>query len=798
MASKSDLDSGLVIVEQVLPIRLPIIPLHLRPVFPGMLTPVMIDGKKLIGTVDYALDHDGYIGLVLTKKSEEEVSKGELYQIGTVAKIIKKINLPDGSVNIFINSIKRFKIRKIISKNPIIQAAVNYESLEKVKEDDETKALIRTIFSEIKEISENNPLFTEEIRLSLVNLKSPSKLADFIASILNISRGEQQMILEEMNIKTRILNVLQHLHKEKELINLQKKIQHQINEKITKQQREFFLKEQLKAIKQELGMDVDEKTSDYNRFKESLEKFELEGEVKEKSFSELDKLSATDSHSPEYSVIRNYLEIIIALPWNVFSDDRIDIDNSEKILNRDHYGLEEVKKRICEFLAVRQLKKNSHGSILCLVGPPGVGKTSLGKSIAAAMGRKFFRFSLGGMRDEAEIKGHRRTYIGAMPGKIIEALKIVKVKNPVIMLDEIDKLGKSFQGDPSSALLEVLDPEQNAAFRDHYLDIPFDLSDVFFITTANTVDTIPSPLLDRMEVIRLSGYIAEEKYNIAAKYLVPRAIENGGLENKFISFDKKSLLAIANDYAREAGVRSLEKQINKIIRKVAFKVVKKEIKKPLHITASNLKDFLGEPLFKREKVKKFEVPGLAVGLAWTSLGGEILTIECISNPGKGAFKLTGKLGEVMSESANIAFSYSKKISIDEGIDYKYYDKNMFHLHVPAGATPKDGPSAGITMASAMLSLFLNKIIRPNLAMTGELSLTGNVLPIGGLKEKIIAAKKSGVKEIIFPSKNKSDLTEIPCHIKKGITFYAVDLMSEVKKIIFTKGKVEFHDIIKCT
>ncbi|HUT66663.1 MAG TPA: LON peptidase substrate-binding domain-containing protein, partial [Spirochaetota bacterium] len=513
-----DPGKNLVSMDKVLPPKIFVIPMKTRPVFPGIFMPLIIEEEKYKRTIEKALETEGFVGLILMENPElEAVDEQALHRVGTVGKIIKKINLPDGKINIFINTIKRFEVKKYLSFDPHITVAVK-DVEEPVKMDNEIKALVRALYSEIKDVSEDNPFFTEEIKLNMANLDGAEKVADFVASILNIDSEEQQRILEIFDVKKRIENVLTLLHKEKELLKLQKKIQDQITEKVTKQQREFFLKEQLKAIKQELGLEVDAKNKEYNKFKEVLDGLELEEEVKEKSYEELEKLGLMDTHSPEYPVTRNYLETICSLPWNTLSSESIDIQKARRILNRDHYDLDEIKERILEFLSIKKLKPEARGSILCLVGPPGVGKTSVGRSIARAMDKKFFRFSLGGMRDEAEIKGHRRTYIGAMSGKIIQALKIVGTKNPVIMLDEIDKLGMSFQGDPSSALLEVLDPEQNVQFRDHYLDLPFDLSRVLFITTANTLDTIPAPLLDRMETIRLSGYIEEEKIEIGKRY----------------------------------------------------------------------------------------------------------------------------------------------------------------------------------------------------------------------------------------------------------------------------------------
>jgi ATP-dependent Lon protease len=773
----------LVTVDKVLPQKISIIPLKSRPIFPGILTPMVLSGEKYIKTIDYILGLDGFVGLILQKNGENNEDREEnYYRVGTVGKVLKKINLPDGKINIFINTIRRFEIKKFLSFNPHVTAAVNYVD-DKVKMNKELQALTRALYSEIKEVSEDNPFFTEEIKLNIANLDGVEKIVDFVSSILNIDKTVQQGILETFDVKDRLEKVLTLLHKEKELMKLQQKIQEGINEKVTKQQREYFLKEQLKAIKKELGLEVDAKNKDYNDFKKRLDDFELGGEVREKAYEELEKLGLMDSRSPEYPMVRNYLETICSLPWNKMSPDDIDISKARKILDQDHYDLDEVKERILEFLSVKKLKPESRGSILCLVGPPGVGKTSVGKSIARAMNKKFFRFSLGGMRDEAEIKGHRRTYIGAMPGKIIQALRIAGTKNPVLMLDEIDKLGISFQGDPSSALLEVLDPEQNFEFRDHYLDLPFDLSRVLFITTANTLDTIPSPLLDRMEVIRLSGYIEEEKIEIGKRYIIPRSLERHGLKRGSVRFEKSASREILEGYVKEAGLRNFEKAVDKITRKIARKHLEKEVTFPVVMKKENIKDYLGERTFIEEVSQRINKPGIAVGLAWTPLGGATLTIESILIPGSGPLKLTGSLGEVMIESANIAFSFVRSLMSKYGVDGKILENNFIHLHVPAGATPKDGPSAGITMASAMLSLVAGKKIKNHLTMTGELSLIGNVLPVGGIKEKVIAAKRAKMKTVVLPKENQKDLNEIPDYIKRGIDFHLVESMQEVVELV---------------
>ncbi len=780
-------DRQIIPADQILPNRLFIMPLTGKPIFPGIFTPIMIQDEQDIEVIDKAMNGDSMIGLSLTQESAEVESSEkyelELHRIGTVAKIVKKINLPDGGYNIFISTLKRFKIKKFLSEEYPLSAAVEYLD-DKNDSSDEVKALTRSLISEMKQLSEDNPLFSEEMRLNMVNIDHPGKVADFITSILNIKREEQQKILETVDVYKRMESVLMYIKKEQELLKIQKKIQEEINEKIEKSQRESFLKEELKKITEELGMPTDSKSSEYMRFKEAIEKLDLEGEVKEQVQQELEKFSLMDPNSSEFIVTRNYLDTIISLPWQEPKPEDFEMEEAHKILEKDHYGLEDVKNRILEYLAVRKLKQDTKGSILCLVGAPGVGKTSVGKSIARALDKEFFRFSVGGMRDEAEIKGHRRTYVGAMPGKILQGLKIVKAKDPVFMIDEIDKLGASYQGDPSSALLEVLDPEQNVSFRDHYLDLPFDISNILFITTANTLDTIPRPLLDRMEVIRLSGYIEEEKIAIAKKYLIPKSLDRSGLKKKHVRYNKSALSSIATDYAREAGVRNFEKNLDKIHRKIARKLIMNEAETPITLNADNIEEYLGQPTFRKDEVKQASSPGTALGLAWTNYGGDTLLIEAVSNPGKEGFRLTGQMGNIMQESANIAYTYVRHIAGKYDIDKEYFENNQIHLHIPEGATPKDGPSAGITMATSLLSLLRGKTIRNKVAMTGELSLVGKVLPIGGLKEKTIAARRNKVKTIVIPKANVKDLEEIPAHVKKGIDFRPVESMEEVIDIVF--------------
>jgi len=778
-----------------------------RPIFPGIFTPIMIGNPPDVKVVEDAVAGDGVVGLVMLRNEADSPSIDDLFNIGTVAKIVKKINLPDGGMNIFISTLKRFRIKKTLHASAPIVAAVEYLDDE---EDDtsEVKALTRALISEMKQISENNPLFSEEMRLNMINIDHPGKIADFITSILNIDKTDQQKVLEIINVRKRMEQVLVYIKKEQELLRIQKKIQREINEKIEKSQREYFLKEELKAIKGELGMTTDAKSSDFQRFREKIDGFLFQGEVKDAVEQELEKFSLMEPNSAEFIVTRNYLDMIVSLPWNEPEAETFSMRKAREVLEADHYGLKDVKNRIAEYLAVLKLRSTTGerarkggdsedrapaGSIVCLVGPPGVGKTSVGRSIARALGRKFFRFSVGGMRDEAEIKGHRRTYIGAMPGKIIQGLKVVKTRDPVFMIDEIDKMGASFQGDPASALLEVLDPEQNSTFRDHYLDLPFDVSRIFFIVTANTLDTIPAPLLDRMEVIQLPGYIDAEKLEIAKRYLIPKSLEKNGLRKKQAKYTKDSLLHIANAYAREAGVRNFEKNLDKIHRKLARQIVEDgegEGEEAASLDAARfaidkklVEKHLGKPVFPEGDVKKAHLPGMSVGLAWTSMGGDTLVIEATSVPGKEGLTLTGNMGDTMKESAAIAMTVARKLAMERyGIPLEWFEKNHVHLHIPEGATPKDGPSAGITMATALLSMMRGEVVTDKLAMTGELSLTGSVLPIGGLKEKTIAARRNKARQIIIPRQNERDLDEIPDYVKKGIAFHPVDRFEGVLEL----------------
>ncbi|NMA23035.1 MAG: endopeptidase La, partial [Spirochaetales bacterium] len=682
-------------VEQLLPNNLFILPVAGNPVFPGLFTPLMITDTQDVEIVNQAIKHGGFLGLLLLKDESEsdEYVPDNLYTVGTVAKIVKKIKLPDGGISIFISTLKRFEIKQFYPSGPYLVAEVRY--LEDIEDEvDELRAWTRLLLSEMKSLTKNNQLFSEEMRLNMVNIDHPGKLADFIASILNVERKQQQAILETLVVRRRIEKVLVFIKNEQNIAKVQARIQARVNQKIERNQREYFLREELKSIQQELGMTTNPKLELIERLKKKFKGLPLNEEAKETVEREMGRLEGMEPSSPEYALTRTYLEIISDLPWKDPKPENFAIDSARRILERDHYGMKDVKDRILEFLAVRKKKQDTKGSIICLVGPPGVGKTSVGVSIARALKKEYFRFSVGGMNDESEIKGHRRTYIGAMPGKIIQGLRVTKSKNPVFLIDEIDKMGVSYQGDPASALLEVLDPEQNASFRDTYLDVPFDVSQVLFITTANTLDTIPRPLLDRMEVIELSGYTSDEKLNIGRKYLVPKSLEKHGLTKDEVKYTPTILRKIADEYAREAGVRNYEKSLHKIHRKLALTLVENPPEKlPITIDNKMLTELLGEPIFVEDEILKADRPGMSIGLAWTSFGGDTLIIEAQNTPGKGEVKLTGQLGDVMQESVSIAHTWVKAHAIERKIDPAWFDQNAIHLHVPEGATPKDGPSA---------------------------------------------------------------------------------------------------------
>ncbi|MBP9674781.1 MAG: endopeptidase La [Bacteriovoracaceae bacterium] len=825
-------DQEIVTIEKTLPKEFParsvIIPIINNPIYPGMIAPIVLSEDKYNQDLESYLSKYSYVALNLVKfkefnpkdpqkseqKLEEEhlnVTDKDIYRVGVLCKVVKKIKLPDGSVNILVHGMKRYRVKQFEQENSLLVAQLEvFDDIQQA--DEELDAYTRSVIHQVKKLSEINPYFNEEMKLAMLNSPSPGALADLVAFALSLDVPEAQDFLETLVVKKRFAKLLVYLKREKNVADIQKKITDEVNDKVNKYQREYFLREQLKIIREELGMEEDDKAKDLKRIREGIEKSGMPEETKKVAKEEADRLENIPDTSPEYNVSRTYLNLMIQLPWNESTKDMTDIIKARKVLEKDHYGLEKAKQRIMEFLAVRTLKPQYDGTILCFAGPPGVGKTSLGQSIADALKRKFYRFSLGGMRDEAEIKGHRRTYIGAMPGRIIQAIKRVGVNNPVIMLDEIDKLGQSFQGDPASALLEVLDPEQNKTFIDHYLDIPFDLSKVLFIATANYLEDIPEPLLDRMEVIELSGYTLEEKISIATRWIIPKQLEKHGLDKKDFVLSNEVLKKLIADYAREPGVRVMEQYVARLCRQAALEKVKnngKKVKfapKPL-----DLEKLLGSIRYETEMAQKKLNPGIVIGLAWTAFGGDILTVESIPLDGKG-FKLTGQLGDVMNESASLAYSFVRKL-LQEEIKEKrknapkkikkvikqdqkeepkeekdgedFFAFHEVHLHLPAGATPKDGPSAGITMALALYSLANNRSVKTGLAMTGELSLTGRVLPVGGIKEKVLAAKRAGLKYIILPKKNAKDLKEVPERHRKGMVFYPVENFSEVLKIALT-------------
>lgn len=795
--------------ENDIPNEIAIIPILNSPIFPGMIAPIILSEDKYTKELDQVLLTSGFVALNLIKFKEEYaehelteeafqnevVSAKDIYRVGVLCKVVKKLKLPDGSVNILVHGVRRYQAVDIIEEKPVMLAKVEvFEEVDEV--DEELDAYTRSVINQVKKLSEINPYFNEEMKLAMLNSPSPGALADLVAFALSLDIPEAQDFIETLVVKKRFAKLLVYLKREKDVADIQKKINDEVNDKVNKYQREYFLREQLKVIRGELGMEEDEKARDLKKLREGIEEADLPEEALKAANEELERIETIPESSPEYHVSRTYLNWMVDLPWSKQTEDDVEIQSAKDILEIDHYGLEKPKERILEFLAVRKLKPNYDGTILCLAGPPGVGKTSLGKSIAKSLGRKFYRFSLGGMRDEAEIKGHRRTYVGAMPGKILQALKRVEVNNPVIMLDEIDKIGQSFQGDPASALLEVLDPEQNSTFIDNYLDISFDLSKVLFVATANNLATIPEPLLDRMEVIEVAGYTLEEKLAIASKWVIPKQIKKHGLTTKDFSINKAVLRKVIADYAREPGVRTLEQVIGKLCRKAALeKVSKGGDATKFSPKPEQLEDLLGPQRFETELAQKKLKPGVVIGLAWTAYGGDILLVESIPLKGEG-FKLTGQVGKVMNESASLAYSFTKLLIQKElGLDKSSSDDKDFlssheiHLHLPAGATPKDGPSAGITMALALYSLAYNKSVKAGLGMTGELSLTGRVLPIGGLKEKVLAAKRAGITTIIFPKQNEKDLKEVPERHRKGLKFFPVETFDEVLEIALgKKGK----------
>jgi len=760
-----------------IPDRIPILPLRGTVLYPELILPIMVGRKRSVKLIDDAMEKDRIIGVVTQKRSEtEEPREDELYGIGVGALILRMIREMDGSQRVIVQGVSRIQIEQYTQKDPYYVARVEVIG-ESSPQGVEVEALMMNLKNLFQKAVDLAPYLTNEMGQMVSNIKSPAILADLIASNLNIPTAEKQNILDTLEVKERLNKVHVFLNKEVQVLELGNKIQSQVKEDMDKTQREYYLREQLKAIKKELG-EMDEHTAEIKELQDRIAKVKMPEEALKAAQKELDRLAKIPPASAEYTVARTYLDWLIDLPWSVGTHDNLDIKNAKKILDEDHYNLLKVKKRILEYLAVRKLKSDMKGPILCFVGPPGVGKTSLGKSIARAMDRRFIRISLGGVRDEAEIRGHRRTYVGALPGRIIQGIKKAGSNNPVFMIDEVDKIGMDFRGDPSSALLEVLDPEQNYSFSDHYIDIAFDLSKVMFITTANILETIPPALKDRMEVLELPGYSEDEKMMIAKNFLIPRQLNEHGLSEEYLEFDDGSISGIINSYTREAGVRNLEREIASVCRGVAREVAEGKEEK-VTVDASMLHKFLGPVKFFPEVAERTAEPGVATGLAWTPTGGDIIFIEATQMRGEKGLTLTGQLGDVMKESAQAALSYVRTKAKDLGVKEDFFGKMDIHIHVPAGSIPKDGPSAGLTIFIALTSLLTSRPVRSDVAMTGEITLRGLVLPVGGIKEKALAAKRAGIGVMILPQKNEKDLEEIPESIKEEMEFKFVNRMDDV-------------------
>ncbi|MFN4245810.1 MAG: endopeptidase La [Brevinematia bacterium] len=779
--NKVDLDDE----KKNFPDVIPIVPLRNLVLFPGIITPLSIGRRKSLNAIESALIKDKLVGFIAQKsKDVEDPVLSDIYEVGVIASVFKIFRIPDGTINVVIRAIKRFRIVEIVETDPFIKARVEYLGMEIVK-DDEVDVYVKTIkdmaTSLVKLISDV-PSDAESL---IQSIEQPDLLAYFVASGINATTEEKQKLLEQDSLKDLLKSVINYLGKELEFARVSKEIQEKVKSDVEKTQKEYFLRQQLKAIQKELG-ELSDQEKDILELKQKLESKKMSEEVKKITLEQIERLSKIPVMSPEYTVVRNYVDLILQLPWDECTEDNLDIEYAEKVLNEDHYDLDKVKRRILEYLSVMKLKGgNVKGPILCFYGPPGVGKTSLGKSIARALGRKFVRISLGGVRDEAEIRGHRRTYVGALPGRIIQGIKKSGSSNPVFMLDEIDKLASDFRGDPASALLEVLDPEQNSSFSDHYLEIPYNLSRVMFIATANSLNTIPWPLLDRMEVISIPGYTEHEKKMIAINYLIPKQKLENGLGEYNIVITDGALSKVINDYTREAGVRELDRNIGSIMRSIATRIVKNDISKEVAeivVDEKKVREYLGPEKFLPEVKEMTEMPGIAIGLAWTPVGGEVLFIEAIAMKGRGNLVLTGSLGNVMKESASIAFSYIKFNSDSLGIPSYIFREYDIHVHIPSGAIPKDGPSAGITLLTSMVSLLTQRKVKNDIAMTGEISLRGLVLPVGGIREKILAAKRYNINRVIIPEKNIKDLDEIPNEQKQGMEIIPVKKVSEVIEI----------------
>ena len=759
----------------------PVLPLRDIVVFPNVTTPLFVGREKSISALDFAMNNEKKILLIAQKNADiDDPKEQDLYSIGTIAEVLQLLKLPDGTVKILVEGKSISKVIEYNNNNNFLDAKI--QNCKLIEESNNT-LLSQALVNKFNKLSKSSKKFSEDTNINFKNITNPDIIANKAVSTLGIELDEKQKILETLDVQKKLEIIIGHLDNELELMTVEKRIRGRVKNQMEKTQREYYLNEQLKAIQKELG-DIEDGKDEIKEIEKSIKKAKMPKEAEEKCFSELKKLKTMSPMSAESTVVRNYLDWMISLPWNNASVISTDLEKAQNILDKDHYGLEKVKDRILEFLAVQSRLKKIKGPILCLVGPPGVGKTSLGKSIAKATGREFVRMSLGGVRDEAEIRGHRRTYIGSLPGKIIQMMKKAGKTNPLFLLDEIDKVGMDYRGDPSSALLEALDPEQNKDFNDHYLEVDYDLSNVMFITTANTLN-IPGPLLDRMEVIRLSGYTEEEKLQIAKKYLLPKQLKDNGLRDSEINLQDKELLEIIRNYTRESGVRGLEREISKLLRKSLKEIIIKK-NKSINLDEKNIENYLGVRKFKHGAVEQTDQIGVVTGLAWTEVGGELLSIETVIMPGKGKMEYTGKLGDVMKESIKAAKSYIKSKSLDYGILPSLFDAKDLHVHVPEGATPKDGPSAGIGMVTSIVSALSGIAVKKDVAMTGEVTLRGRVLPIGGLKEKLLAALRGGIKTVIIPDDNKKDLKDIPENVKVGMRIVPVQSVDEVLEIALIK------------
>jgi len=762
-----------------LPDVLPILGLSDIVIFPGMVAPLLVETSQSTKLIDDVVAGDRLLGVVLQRNPEaENPMPNEMYEVGCAARVLKMLKFPDNTVRVLVEGLWRINIKAYSSTEPYLCA--KFELIKDVTENSvELTAMMRNAQSQFQEIIKLSPALSEQIKIAALNTEDPGHFADLIAVNLNLELSERQKLLETASVKERLTRLLPMLNREHEVLTLSSKIQTEVATSISKTQRDFFLREQMRAIQRELG-ESDPNASEVRSLREKIEQTPLPEEAKQVATQELERLQQMPPAAAEYGVTRHYIDWILALPWMKETEDKIDLAEAERILDEQHYGLSKVKDRLIEFLAVIKRRKQIKGPILCLVGPPGVGKTSLGRSVADALGRKFARIALGGMRDEAEIRGHRRTYVGALPGRIIQTLRRVESRNPVILLDELDKVGADFRGDPAAALLEVLDPAQNNTFTDHYLDIPFDLSRVLFITTANWLEPIHPALRDRLEVIELPSYTESEKLQIAKRYLVPRQLEEHGLTKQEVKFPDSTLRSLIHDFTREAGVRQLEREIAALTRKATRKIVGNgHIPKPLVLKPDALNDYLGAARFANETAEAIKEYGIATGLAWTPVGGEILFIEATRMPGKGGLLLTGSLGEVMKESAQTALSYLRSQSKTLGIDLSDYNKYDIHIHVPAGATPKDGPSAGVTVVVALASLLTKRRVRSDTAMTGEISLRGRVMRVGGIKEKVLAAARFGIKQVLLPEQNEPDWTEVPAEVREKMKVHFIRHISEL-------------------